>query len=72
MKCLVRVARHDGTLALCSNQMFEHKHMCLDSMGVTLSHSTDETWFVKVLFPPGIVYDVVREHLEFLSDEVES
>lgn len=70
MKRLVRVARQDGTLALRSSEMFEHKHVLLDTIGVTLSTVTNETWFVKVLFPPGIVYDVVRDHLEFLTGEV--
>lgn len=69
MRRLVVVSNVNGTLALRSNEMFDHKHMDPGSMGVTLGEITEETWFVRVLFPPGVAYDVVKEHLLFLSEE---
>ena len=58
---LVLVTWPEGTLGLSANSASEHRDIPRGEMGIVIMKHN--SWLIRVLFPPGVVLDVVENHL---------
>lgn len=64
---LVVVSNEGGTLGLDGSSRSIHRHMRDGELGVVVNTRGRNTWMVQVLFPPGVILDVVLDHFSILG-----